>query len=193
MPSPRNRQKDIVVIGGSAGSINICMMLLQAVPEDFDFTIVLVLHRLRNVRSDMSGLLSAHRKFKIRDVEDKDIVRNHCVYLAPQNYHLLVEDNHTFALDYSEPVHFCRPSIDVTFESMARAYGPRVTAILLSGANQDGASGISAIVEAGGKGIVQDPDTADYPAMPMAAIQTNESVEILTPEKIVDYIRALNH
>src|SRR5690606_7668198 len=117
--------------------------------------------------------------------EDKQQVRKGNIYLAPQNYHLLVEDDKCFSLDYSEQVNHSRPSIDVTFESIAKVYGPKCVGILLSGANNDGAEGIAAIIKAGGTGIVQNPETTDFPYMPKSAIYKSENARILTIHEII--------
>ena len=179
---------EIIVIGGSSGSLPVLINIVNALPDDFDIPIIIIIHRLKNVKSDLKNLLSSKRK--TFEPEDKEPVRNGCIYLAPQNYHLLVEDNRTFSLDYSEPVNFSRPSIDVTFMSVADAYGSSTAGILLSGANRDGAEGINEIILRNGCGIVQDPTTADYPAMPESAIQLNNKVKVLSPENIVHTILA---
>lgn len=113
------------------------------------------------------------------------------MYLAPQNYHLLVEEDYSFSLDYSEAVNFSRPSIDVTFSNVADVYGEKALGILLSGANKDGARGLCDIIDAGGKGIVQNPDTAEYSAMPSAGIEYNKRVMIMKPEEIAAYINSI--
>jgi two-component system chemotaxis response regulator CheB len=178
----------IVAIAGSAGAITIVPELLAALPGPFPFAVVIILHRMRNVHSDLLGMLAAHMPGrKMVEPDDKEPVKQNTIYLAPQNYHLLVEDGH-FSLDYSEAVMFSRPSIDVTFDSVARAYGPHATAILLSGANTDGAAGIKTIIEHGGRGIVQDPKTAAYPTMPDSAINLAPGVLIYTPEQIKHFL-----
>ncbi|BAV08041.1 two-component system, chemotaxis family, response regulator CheB [Filimonas lacunae] len=172
----------MVLIGGSAGSVSVIMSLIEQLPPDFIHPIVIVLHRLKNVSSELDKILMGlHKHKRVREPEDKDIIRNKHIYLAPQNYHLLIEPDKTFSLDYSEPVHFSRPSIDVTFESAARVFGGNLTAILLSGANQDGAAGLQMIQQQGGQVVVQDPKTAEYPTMPLAAIEIIPEVLILQP------------
>lgn len=184
---------DMVLIGGSAGSLPVIAGVLQELRQDFNFTIVIVVHRLKNVNSEMGPLLSVHRGgLYIREPEDKEPVRKQCVYLAPQNYHLLVEDDHSFSLDYSELVHYSRPALDVTFESAAAVYGSRCIGIVLSGANRDGADGLRAISEAGGRTLVQDPATAEYDSMPNAAIAVNPGVQVMTPDRIIEFIRSIN-
>lgn len=177
--------EELVLIGGSAGSVSVIMSLIQNLPEKFTAPVIIVLHRLRNVSSELDKILaSLHKTRRVKEPEDKDLIRNRYVYLAPQNYHLLIEPDNTFSLDYSEPVHFSRPSIDVTFESAARVFNKNITAILLSGANDDGAMGLHAVYEAGGKVIVQRPSTAEYPAMPLSAIEKTPEVLILQPSEI---------
>lgn len=183
---------ELVAIGGSAGSLPSIVSIIEALPKKFDFSVIIVIHRLKNVSSDMERILSSEEKnIFIREPEDKESIKKGVIYLAPQNYHLQIEDDKTFSLDYSEPVNFSRPSIDVTFDCVASVFKDKGTGILLSGANADGAHGLSRIIEKGGIGIVQDPQTADYPAMPLAATG-NAKALIKNPAAIIEYIAALN-
>ena len=178
---------EIIMIGGSAGSLQPVTSILEELPEDLDIPVIIVLHRLRNVQSEMDRLLSV--KKKIIEPEDKDkIVPGH-IYLAPQNYHLIAETDRTFMLDYSELVNFSRPSIDVTFNSVALAYGSRTLAILLSGANKDGAEGLYNVQAKGGKTVVQDPAIAEFDIMPLAAIKVCTDVSVMGIEEIIQYIK----
>lgn len=180
---------DIVVIGGSAGSIEIIVSILKLLPKTFQPPIVLIIHRMKNITSDLHKILAKESGVKeIIEPDDKEPVRTGNIYLAPQNYHLLVEEDYTFSLDYSEQVNFSRPSIDVSFESIATLYKNKTLAILLSGANKDGTTGLTSVIEEGGMAIVQSPETAQYPAMPQSAIDINKSVLIQSPEQIVNYI-----
>ena len=124
----------------------------------------------------------------VREPDDKEVIQPNSIYLAPQNYHLLVEADRSFSLDYSELVNYSRPSIDVTFESLAGVYGSRVLVVLLSGANDDGARGMEAILSNGGQAIVQDPATADYAAMPQAALERNPTALVLSPDGIIQFL-----
>jgi two-component system chemotaxis response regulator CheB len=177
---------DIIVIGGSSGSIPVLMKILEAVPIGFAVPIVIIVHRLKNVESELAPILSSRQT--VVEPEDKETIVPGCIYLAPQNYHLLVEADHSFSLDYSELVNFSRPAIDVTFSSAAEIYGKRSIAILLSGSNKDGAEGMQEVIFAGGTGIVQDPVSAEYPAMPEAAMALSPAVEVLTPTNIIKRI-----
>ncbi|WP_207492981.1 chemotaxis protein CheB [Aridibaculum aurantiacum] len=183
----------ILLIGGSAGSLPVLIDILKALPSEFQVPVVLVLHRQRNVVSEMKQVLSSFHQKEIREPDDKDPVEKCCIYLAPQNYHLLIEDNKTFSLDYSEVVRFSRPAIDVTFESAAMIYKAGTIAVLLSGANNDGTEGLRSVISNGGVAIVQDPSTAEFAAMPLAAISANKQAMVMTPEQITHYLLSLNN
>lgn len=180
---------DIIVIGGSSGSIPVLMDIIDALPEAFGIPIVIVVHRLKNVKSELKTVLSQTRD--IKEPDDKEPLKGGYIYLTPQNYHLLVEDNKTFSLDYSELINHSRPAIDVTFMSVADVYKSKTLGILLSGANADGAEGMAHICSQGGCAIAQDPQTAQYGTMPEAAIKKNEAVEIHTPQTIVDTLLSI--
>jgi two-component system, chemotaxis family, protein-glutamate methylesterase/glutaminase len=161
---------ELIVMGGSWGGISSSISVLSGLPAQFPIPIVLVLHRLKNFES---GLLEIYRKkiiLNFQEVEDKEKIQKGVVYIAPANYHLLFEKDKTFSLDVSEHENYSRPSIDVTFSSAADIYGPKLTGILLSGANKDGSRGLKYIVEKGGTAIVQDPAEAEVAIMPESAI-----------------------
>jgi len=183
---------EVVVIGGSAGSLTVIMNILRSLEVYFTLPIIIVIHRQKNVISELTKILGLSSKFKkIIEPDDKELVSDCCIYIAPQNYHLLVEDDRSFSLDYSEAVQYSRPSIDVTFESVSKIYKNKCAAILLSGANNDGTEGLQSVVEAGGTAIVQNPDTADYPIMPQSALQAIEEVVSMKPQEISDYLNNL--
>lgn len=184
---------DIVVIGGSAGSISLIGELIEALPAPFHFKVVIVVHRSKNVISEMEQILAVKRKeIIVKEPDDKEPIQKNCVYLAPQNYHLLIEATHSFCLDYSEPVFYSRPSIDVTFESIAEIYTEKAVAILLSGANGDGTRGMAKIIAGGGTGIVQEPSTAEYPIMPRLALENNIQAAAMEPSQIAAFLQTLN-
>ena len=150
---------------------------------------IIVLHRHKNVVSEIAQILERHAKnICIIEPDDKQPILPAHIYLAPQNYHLLIEQDFTFSLDYSELVNYSRPSIDVTFESAANVFKNGVTSVLLSGANSDGSEGIKTILEYGGEAWVQYPVTAEYPIMPQRAIELNPLAKTLSPQKIVSLI-----
>lgn len=183
---------DIIIIGGSAGSIPVCISLLTALKKEQTVPVVLVIHRMRNVVSELDTLLAREAGIrKIMEPEDKQAILPGKVYLAPQNYHLLFEEDGSFSLDYSDAVHYSRPSIDVSFESAAEVYGKKVLAVLLSGANADGAKGLSVLAAMGAECWVQDPSIAEYPAMPAAAIAITDKVKVLSEQEMKQRLRDL--
>jgi len=187
-----NNVKKIIAIGGSAGSLPIVLNILQQISRGYIIPIVIILHRLKNTPSEMDKIVSITRSdLRLREPDDKEPIEPGYIYIAPANYHLLIEADRSFGLDYSEPVQYSRPSIDVTFESIAAVYGPAATAILLSGANNDGSEGIARIIERGGTGIIQAPSTSEYPVMPNAAIRKNATARVCTPQEILNYLEEL--
>ena len=160
----------IVVIGGSAGSLSRVLRLLPHLTKKLNITVVLIFHRKEDEDSVLHDVLAYKSGFTVKEVEDKDPIQRHHIYIAPADYHLLLEKDLTFSLDMSEKINFSRPSIDVTFESAADAFGNAVAGLLLSGANADGVTGLQFIQERGGKIIVQDPKSAEVPYMPQQAV-----------------------
>lgn len=181
-------QTDLVVIGGSAGCVPVIIDLLDTLPAAFPFAIVLVIHRQKSIPSEMDKVLGFNSHVRVIEPNDKDFILPGRVYLAPQNYHLLIEDDRSFSLDYSEPIHYSRPSIDPTFESAADVFRHRCTGILLSGANRDGADGLAYLLQAGGTAVVQDPATCDFPAMPQAGLEAAPGAYMLSPSQIAHFI-----
>lgn len=173
-----------VVIGGSAGGFKAFSTILSAISPDFRLPILIVQH----LRPNDDGLFALHLAGTVRvpviEPCDKQWIKAGHVYVAPANYHMLVEQNGTIALSVEEKINWSRPSIDVLFESAALALGERVIAVILSGANGDGAVGMMKIKEAGGLTIAQDPATAEFPVMPQASIDSGAVDEILSVEEI---------
>jgi two-component system chemotaxis response regulator CheB len=184
-----SRRYDIIAIGGSSGSMPVLRRIVQGLPGQFTIPVVVVVHRLRNVKSEMVEILAGNHT--ICEPDDKDPIRDGHIYLAPQNYHLLVEDSRIFSMDYSEPVNYSRPSIDVTFKCVADVYKNRALVILLSGASGDGAAGMRAVLDACGHAIVQDPATCEAAAMPKTAIAMNPEAEIQSPEMILNTLLSI--
>ena len=160
---------ELIVVGASLGGFDALATLLGALSEDFSLPLAVVQHRSADSDDLLSLLLQRASHMPLAEVEDKQPILPGKVYIAPANYHLLVEPGH-FALSVDDRVHFARPSIDVLFESAADAYRERVAAVLLSGANDDGARGMARVKTRGGLTIVQDPASAESARMPTAAI-----------------------
>ena len=169
-----------IVVGGSAGGLCALRAMLGSLPKHLSTPIVAVLHQRPSSDSAMAEILAATCSLDIKLAEDKEPMATSTVYLAPPGYHLLIENDLSFSLSLDPRVSFARPSIDVLFESAADAIGPLLTGVLLSGANQDGCAGLLRIRRLGGRTIVQSPDTAEAPAMPLAAIQAG-AAELVLP------------
>lgn len=180
-----------VVIGASAGALEALSVLLPALPADYPLPILVVVHIPPDKRSVLAELFRAKTKLVVLEAEDKEPIRPGAVYFAPPNYHLLVETDQSLSISTDEPVLFSRPSIDVLFESAADVFGPALAAVILTGANHDGAAGLKAVADAGGKAIVQDPSAAFAPAMPEAALAICPQAKIMSLEDIAAYLQRI--
>lgn len=171
--------KRAVAIGGSAGAVEALRHLLPSLPEHFAAPVFVVVHIGADAQSNWANVF-ATCKLPICEAEDKEFATPGTIYFAPPGYHLLVDRTGVISLSVDEPLNLSRPSIDILFESAARAYGDGLLGILLSGANSDGASGMVAIQRAGGQCWVQSPDTASMPTMPRAALRVVPTARVLT-------------
>ncbi|MBF0518165.1 MAG: chemotaxis protein CheB, partial [Nitrospirae bacterium] len=131
-------------------------------------------------------------RLKVKYAEDKEKIQNGFIYIAPPDYHLLIEDDKTFSLSVDPRVNYSRPSIDVLFETAADAFTKHCFGIILTGANSDGSVGLKRIKERGGTTIVQNPESAQYPAMPLAAINESTVDYILNLPEIADKLNELS-
>ncbi|MFL5944115.1 MAG: chemotaxis protein CheB [Gaiellaceae bacterium] len=182
---------DLICVGASWGGLDAVGRLLADVPEAVDVPIVVAQHRgASSAPGGLAELLHVRVKRPVADVDDKTEIEPRHVYLAPPDYHLLVERG-SFALSVDERVQHARPSIDVLFESAAHAYGPGVIGIILTGANHDGAAGLAAIKERGGVAVVQDPSGAARRTMPDAAIAATAADAVLPLEEIGKFVYGL--
>lgn len=181
----------LIVIGGSAGSFQLVLKILATLPKDYPIPIAMTLHRSKEIRNGFSEALQLKSNLEIREPKDKEVIKPGMVYLAPSNYHLLVDLGFTFSLSTEEVVKFSRPSIDMSFESASYVYQHKLLGILLSGANSDGAEGIKKIKERGGKIIIQDPQEAMIKTMPEAAIKHVGDQSIMNIEAICSYLMSL--
>lgn len=162
---------EAMVVGGSAGSLEVLTTLLPMLPPELPVPLVIVLHVLADKPSHLAQVLADRTSMLVKEAEDKETLAPATVYVAPPNYHLLIERQRCFSLSVDDPVLYSRPSIDVLFETAAIAYGPALGGLLLSGASEDGARGLAAIHARGGLVAVQDPATASSPTMPEAALR----------------------
>ena len=191
MADPRLQQVEAVVIGASAGGVQALSALSAALPADLRVPCFVVIHLPRESPSLLPEIFSAHCKRPVGEAQDKEPVQAGTVYIAPPDYHLLLDRGPTLALSTDELVHYSRPSIDVLFESAADVYGKGLLGIILTGWNQDGADGLQAVHRAGGLTIVQNPDTAEAPVMPQAALARTPVHFILNLEEIAALLAAL--
>lgn len=166
--------------------------MLNALPATFPVGILVIIHRSARNETHFEEMLAKSCSIAVKPADDKEAIRPATAYFAPPGYHLLVEPDLKLSLDSSEPVHFCRPSIDVTMQSAADVYGASTTAILLSGANQDGAAGMLSVHQAGGTGIVQHPSDAELDAMPSAAVAAGAAHLMLTNEELIIFSQQLS-
>ena len=173
----------LVVIGASLGGLKALAAILSGLPPNFSLPIALVQHRTRDGGDSLRSALQLSSKLVLEEPDDKAEIKPGRVYLAPPNYHLLVENGH-FALSTDAPVEYSRPSIDVLFESAALAYGESLIGIVLTGANRDGARGAKVVKDCGGYLVVQDPLTAESPIMPEAALAQVQADRVLPLEDI---------
>jgi two-component system chemotaxis response regulator CheB len=162
---------DLIVMGASWGGLEAIQQVLRDLPPDFSVPIAIAQHRAAESRSGVAPLLARRTAHDVVDAGDKDPIEPGRVYIAPADYHLLVEHG-SLALSIDDYVQHSRPSIDVLFESAADVYGERLVAVILTGMNEDGAHGIARVHQRGGCTIAQDPATAARPSMPQAAIDT---------------------
>jgi two-component system chemotaxis response regulator CheB len=181
---------DIVLVGTSWGGLAALRALIGALPADFVLPVVAIQHRHRDSTSVLAPILQDHTHLNVCEVEDKSPIASGNIYIAPADYHLLVERGH-FSLSVDEPVRYSRPSIDVTFESAADAYGGGVVGVVLTGANADGARGLQRIAQRGGLALVQQPATAESSAMPTAALRAVPEARSLTIAEIGQTLASL--
>ncbi|GAB3995893.1 chemotaxis protein CheB [Spirosoma daeguense] len=183
---------EVLLIGGSTGSIEVLLQLLPALKAPLRIALILVLHRKNTADSTLVNLLSLKTTIPIQEVDDKDPIVPGTIYLVPADYHVLIERDNTFSLDDSEKVNYSRPSIDVTFESAADVYGPATVGILLSGANTDGTAGLKAIKKASGITVVQKPETAQVAYMPQQAIEGAPIDWVLDVQEMQAFVNAIH-
>jgi two-component system chemotaxis response regulator CheB len=182
---------ELIVVGASWGGLDAVSRLLADIRDDIEQPIVIAQHRHKSATpAGLAELLHLRIKRPVQDVEDKLPIEPRNVYIAPPDYHLLVERG-SFALSVDERVQYARPSIDVLFESAAYAYGPGLIGIILTGANEDGAAGLAAVKERGGVAIVQEPAGAARRTMPEAALAATVADAVLPVEEMGRFLYGL--
>ncbi|MEJ0010430.1 MAG: chemotaxis protein CheB [Alphaproteobacteria bacterium] len=183
------KKHEAVVIGASAGAVEALLQLLPSLPADYPLPLMLVVHLPPDKDNVLPGLLQARCRLKVREAEDKERLEAGTVYVAPPDYHLLVERERCLSLSVEEPVLFSRPSVDVLFETAADAYGESLIGVILTGASSDGAHGLATVCDAGGTALVLDPAKAYAPVMPEAALAACPQARMLSLPQIRDFLQ----
>lgn len=182
---------EAVVIGVSTGGLNALAKILPELDRGFPLPVLVVQH----MRPDSDSFLWQHlnrlSKVTVKEAEDKEAIQPETVYIAPPDYHLLVEPDKTLALSAEERINFSRPSIDVLFETAAEAYQQRLIGVILTGANSDGTLGLKKIKTFGGLAVVQSPDSAESDIMPRSAIESVEVDHIVPLAQLGQLLNAL--
>lgn len=180
----------VIMVGGSAGSLEVITKMLGGLFNK-KLAIVMIIHRKSSVHSSLADVLNLKAVVTVKEAEEKEFIQPGFVYIAPADYHLLIERDGSFSLDYSEKINFSRPSIDVSFECAAEVFGVRVTGILLSGGNSDGVAGLKSIKRAGGRCVVQDPGSALVSYMPMQAMIEVRPDKTLDASEMADFLNSI--
>jgi len=182
---------EALVIGGSAGSLDVLLRVLPVLDEALTFPIIIVIHRKHGSDSLLPDLLSSRTRLRVKEVDEKEPIAAGTIYIAPSDYHLLIEQDRTFSLDYSEKINYSRPAIDVTFQTAAEVYKDKLACLLLSGSNSDGVNGLKTVKIWGGLAMIQDPASAQVAYMPAQAKLHVDIDEILKIEKIGEFVNSL--
>jgi len=182
----------VVAIGASIGGLEALKLLLPALPRDYPWPVIVVLHSSAGYRDTrLDTLLGQRSILPVREAQPRQPVQAGVVHVAPAGYHLLVEKDLRFALSVDEKVSYVRPSVDVLFDSVADACGARCVGVILTGANDDGAEGLAAIRRRGGLALVQDPAEAQAPQMPQAALRVAGADQVLKLRDLAARLAAL--
>jgi len=180
----------MIIIGASLGGVRALTALFQNIPSTFRTPTAVVLHRQKDSDGTLLEVLQRDLPLQVNEPLDKEPILPGRIYIAPADYHLLVEPNH-FCLSVDDPVRYARPSIDVLFESAADAFGREAIGIVLSGANSDGSEGAAKIKARGGRIIVQDPQTAEAPQMPQGVLACIDPDYILPLDRMAPLLLQL--
>ncbi len=180
----------VIVVGCSWGGLAALRRIVASLPAGFDIPIAVVQHRHHDSDATLARFLQGHTGLRVCEVEDKQPMQSGRVFIAPADYHLLVEEGH-FSLSIEGPVRYSRPSIDVALTSAADAYGHRAVGVVLTGSNDDGAAGLRRIADAGGMAVIQDPATAESPELPLAAVRAVPTARVFPIERIASFLAEL--
>ncbi len=191
MQKSSGNQYRAVVIGASTGGVSALKILLGELPADFPVPVLVATHISPDSDDGLAVLLDTLCAIRVKEADEQELLAMGTVYLAPANYHLLVERGGNLALSIDPPVNFARPSVDVLFESAAEAYGPELIGIILTGAGSDGSKGLLKIKDRGGMAIVQAPADAEMDSMPRSALQLLKADHVVPLKEIPPLLRRL--
>lgn len=191
MPRPTPARFRAVAVGVSSGGMRALKLLLGQLPADFPLPLLVVQHISPDAGDGLARLLDDLCAIRVKEADEREAAVPATAYLAPPNYHLLVEKDGILALSADPPVSYARPSIDVLFESAAEVFGPDLIGVVLTGANFDGSQGLKAIKQKGGVAIVQDPVDAAAQQMPLSALAATEVDYVLTLDEIAPLLTRL--
>ncbi len=183
-----NQSFSAVVIGVSAGGLHALIHVLGKLPADYLIPIIVVQHRGKDHKDLLEDVLQTKCLLEIKQADEKERIQRAHIYIAPADYHLLIEQDETFSLTSDMYVKHSRPSIDLLFTTAAEVYKEKLLGIILTGASSDGAEGMREIKRAGGYTVAQDPLTAEYPYMPQASITIGAIDNILTLDEIKSFL-----
>jgi two-component system chemotaxis response regulator CheB len=183
---------EAIVVGVSSGGMNAMKVMFSLLPKDFNTPVIIVQHIGGHSDGYWIKLLNEKSNLPIKEADEKEKIENGNVYIAPPNYHLLIEKDKTFSLTVDERVNYSRPSIDVLFESAAEAYADKLIGVILTGSNNDGTNGIKRVKECGGLAIIQNPETAESAYMPKSALAAIKPDYVLSLESITELLIELD-
>lgn len=192
MALKKKKTYSAVVIGVSAGGLNALSYLLPKIPEGYKIPIIIIQHRNTDQRDLLEEILQEKCKIVLKQADEKEKVKSGIVYLGPPDYHLLIEKDESFSLSSDAKVKYSRPSIDVLFESASYVYQDKLLGIILTGANNDGTNGIMRISKNGGHTIAQNPQEAEFPFMPQAAISSGFVKNVFSLVEIKNFLLTIN-
>ena len=187
-----NTAFDVVVVAASAGGVNALGRLLGDLPAQFPAAIVIVQHITPNYRSMLAHILAQHTALDVCQAKEGDMLQPAMVFVAPPDYHLLINADHSLSLSDGKLIHFVRPAADILFESAATVFNQRAIAVVLTGTGLDGSEGVRAIKKHGGIVIAQDEASSQFFGMPGAAIDTGSVDYILPLDKIASTLCSLS-
>lgn len=182
-----------IVMGTSSGGMNALKAILPALPVNFSLPVIIVQHIGNSSENYWIEHLNNSCNLRVKEADEKEKIESGNIYIAPPNYHLMVEEDETLSLSIDKQVNYARPSIDVLFESAADVYQQKLIGIILTGSNSDGALGMKKIKTLGGLTIAENPETAHSPYMPSAAIAITEIDYILSLNEIPELLQKLAH